>query len=80
MMFGKIFNGRLKKVLSDGLIGKFLEGAELLPGEDQAVLMMWQEGEGKGQRVILIVAATKVVDGEIRVCRVIESLNAVEAL
>lgn len=79
-MFGSMFNGRLKKMLSDGLIGKFLKGAELFPGEDQAVLMMWQEGEGKDQRVLLIVAATKVVDGEIRVVRVIESLDAEKAL
>jgi len=79
-MFGNIFNNRIKKLLTDGLIGKFLAKAELQENEDQSVLMMWQEGTGKDQKVILIVAAVKIVDGQIRVVRVIESLDATEAL
>lgn len=74
-MFGAI-KGSLKKKISEGLIGKWLKGQKLEPGESNCVLMMFEE-QG---RTMLLVCAIKIDDSGLRVSRVIESIDVEEAL
>lgn len=81
-MLGDLIGRKVKRQLADGLIGKFLKGAELQEGEDKAVLMLFEEQDTKtGNTVPLFtVCAVKIEAGSLKVVRVIESINVNEAL